>query len=180
MWVYEAMSCDAWSICSPFRPHGHSQHLKAANKSILSLFFSFHSQLQFLLVWNHSRHHVPLSLVDDLIFWCILEALLRPKKALIVSYRVAEVVRRNEKLELGRKFKQYNTLYWCDNKICHDLSTFWKTWGEYYTELNWKICNYAQKRRICRENSEYAPDKYFWGHFCPGQKAANFCHPVVI
>ena len=46
-----------------------------------------------------------------------------------------------------------------------------------YTKLNLQICNYAQKRRICCENSKYAPDKNLCGHFCPRRKAANFCHP---
>ena len=31
----------------------------------------------------------------------------------------------------------------------------------YHTELDLQICNYAQKWRICRENSKYAPDKIF-------------------
>ena len=31
----------------------------------------------------------------------------------------------------------------------------------YYTELNLQVCNYAQKRRICRKNSKYAPDEKF-------------------
>ena len=48
----------------------------------------------------------------------------------------------------------------------------------YYAELNLQICNYAQKRIICRKNSKYAPDENFCGHFCPRRKAANFCHPV--
>ena len=47
----------------------------------------------------------------------------------------------------------------------------------YFTELNLQICNYAQKRRICRENSKYALGEKFDGHFCPLQKAANFCTP---
>ena len=45
----------------------------------------------------------------------------------------------------------------------------------YYTELNLQICNYAQRRRICRENSKYEPD--FCGHFYPYRKATNFCRP---
>ena len=49
----------------------------------------------------------------------------------------------------------------------------------YYTEFNLQICNYAQKRRICRGNSKDVPDKNFCGHFCPRGKAANFCHPVL-
>ena len=31
----------------------------------------------------------------------------------------------------------------------------------YYAELNLQLCNYAQKRRSCRENSKYAPDESF-------------------
>jgi len=48
----------------------------------------------------------------------------------------------------------------------------------YYTEMNLQICNYTQKRRICRENSKYAPDENFCGYFCPRGKAANFYHPA--
>ena len=47
----------------------------------------------------------------------------------------------------------------------------------YITELNLQICNYVQKRRICRENCKYAFDENFHGHFCPRRKAAMFCHP---
>ena len=50
----------------------------------------------------------------------------------------------------------------------------------YYTKLNVQNGNNAQKRRICRENSKYAPDKKFCGHFCPHPKAANFCHPGMF
>ena len=46
-----------------------------------------------------------------------------------------------------------------------------------YTELNLQVCNYAQKRRICREKSKYALHESFYGHFCPRWKAPNFCHP---
>jgi len=46
----------------------------------------------------------------------------------------------------------------------------------YYTELNLQICDYAQKRRICRENGKNALDH---AHFCLRRKAANFCHPDV-
>ena len=35
----------------------------------------------------------------------------------------------------------------------------------YYTELILQICNYAQKRRICRENSNYVPDEIFLAKF---------------
>ena len=47
----------------------------------------------------------------------------------------------------------------------------------YLTELILQICDYAQKRRILRENCKYALDKNFHCHFCPRQKAAKFRHP---
>ena len=31
--------------------------------------------------------------------------------------------------------------------------------------------------RICRENSKYALDESFYGHFCPRRKAGNFFQP---
>ena len=46
----------------------------------------------------------------------------------------------------------------------------------YYTELNLQICNYTQKRCICRENSKYVPDENlveFGGHFYIHQKVAT-------
>ena len=48
----------------------------------------------------------------------------------------------------------------------------------YYTELNVQFCNYAQKRRICRQNSKYAPVKNLCGQFYRRRKAANYCHPA--
>ena len=47
----------------------------------------------------------------------------------------------------------------------------------YFTELNSKILDYAQRRRICRENCKYALDENFHCHFCFRRKAAKFCHP---
>ena len=47
----------------------------------------------------------------------------------------------------------------------------------YFTELILQICDFAQKRRICRENCKYVLDEHFHGHFCPRRKAAKFCHP---
>ena len=47
----------------------------------------------------------------------------------------------------------------------------------YYTELNSKIWDCAQKRRICRENCKYALDERFHGHFYPRRKPAKSCHP---
>ena len=35
----------------------------------------------------------------------------------------------------------------------------------YFTELILQICNYAQKQRICRENSKYALDENFMAIF---------------
>ena len=48
----------------------------------------------------------------------------------------------------------------------------------YFTELILQICDYAQKRRICRENCKYALDERFHGHFCPRRKPAKSCHPA--
>ena len=48
----------------------------------------------------------------------------------------------------------------------------------YFTELNSKIWDYAQKRRICRENCNYALDERFHGHFCPRRKPTKSCHPA--
>ena len=68
-------------------------------------------------------------------------------------------------------------------KICRYFCTFWKSLGKtnafldqkqcflgvvyiaYYTELNLRICNYAQKRHICRENIEHAADENFMDIF---------------
>ena len=36
----------------------------------------------------------------------------------------------------------------------------------YFTELNLQICNYEQKRRICRGNCKYALDENFHCLFC--------------
>ena len=47
----------------------------------------------------------------------------------------------------------------------------------YFTELSLQICYYAQKRRICCENCNYALDERFHGHFCPRRKPAKSCHP---
>ena len=62
----------------------------------------------------------------------------------------------------------------------HEL--FWKTlakkgafWVKNLFFLG-KKCN-LQKRRICPENSKYAPDENVYAHFCPRRKAANFCQP---
>ena len=40
----------------------------------------------------------------------------------------------------------------------------------YCSELNLQVCNYAQKRRICRENSEYAPDEDLCGSFALAER----------
>ena len=50
----------------------------------------------------------------------------------------------------------------------------------YFTDLNSKIWDYGQKRRICRENCKYALDENFHDQFCPRRKAAKFCHPDVV
>ena len=82
-------------------------------------------------------------------------------------------------------------LFCHDIKICRNFRTFGEFWGKkkcffwsktvffvrdvqyfmvyiaYYTELNWQICIYAQKRRICYVNSKYAHDQKFLWPFLP-------------
>ena len=40
----------------------------------------------------------------------------------------------------------------------------------FYNELNWQICNYTQKRCICRENSNYAFDENFMAIFALAER----------
>ena len=40
----------------------------------------------------------------------------------------------------------------------------------YFTELNMRICDYAQKRCICRENYKYALDEIFMAIFAPDER----------
>ena len=49
----------------------------------------------------------------------------------------------------------------------------------YFPELILQICDFAQKRRIWRENCKYALNKNCHCHFCSRRKAAKFCHPGV-
>ena len=47
----------------------------------------------------------------------------------------------------------------------------------YFTELKLQICDYAQKRRICRENCKYALDERFHGHFPSDERLPSFATP---
>ena len=95
--------------------------------------------------------------------------------------RVPEVVRGHggplpKSLDSDKNFKPGHTLF------CRDLRTFWRSLGKkvpfwvktvflgqevlyymvyiaYFTELNLQICNYTQKRRICREKCKYVLDE---------------------
>ena len=40
----------------------------------------------------------------------------------------------------------------------------------YCTELNLQICDYAQKRRVCRKHCKYALDENFHSHFPPDER----------
>ena len=40
----------------------------------------------------------------------------------------------------------------------------------YYIDLSLQICNYAQKRRICRKNSKYALDEIFTAIFALAER----------
>ena len=50
----------------------------------------------------------------------------------------------------------------------------------YYTELNLQIYDYAQKRRICRENCKYAFDKNFHGFFLTPTKRCQVLPPCLV
>ena len=96
-------------------------------------------------------------------------------------------------LDLDENFKYQHTLFCRDIKICGDLRTILKTLGKksfllgqklyildkkctitlyiaYSTELNLQTCNSAQKRRIFRENSKYAPDEFFLAIFALAER----------
>ena len=55
--------------------------------------------------------------------------------------------------------------------------------GHYYmvyiTELSLQICDYAQKRRICRENFKHALDKKFSWPFLPPTKGCQVLPPCT-
>ena len=53
----------------------------------------------------------------------------------------------------------------------------------YFTELNLQICDYAQKRRICRENCKSCLTKGFMAIFAPAESLpspATMQHPNTI
>ena len=90
-------------------------------------------------------------------------------------------------LDLHENFKPQHTLSCHNIIISRDLRTFWKNFGKKKCSFGSKTVflgqkvpfalNHVQTRRIFRENSKYVPHEIFCGHFCPRQKAANFCHP---
>ena len=43
-------------------------------------------------------------------------------------------------------------------------------YNAYFTELSLQICDYAQKRRICRENCKYALDENCMAIFDPDER----------
>ena len=44
----------------------------------------------------------------------------------------------------------------------------------YYDGLDLQVCNHAQKRRICRKNSKYAPYKSFVAIFAFAERLETF------
>ena len=119
--------------------------------------------------------------------------------------RVAEVVRRCQEplpksLDSDENFKTLDKLFCRDVKICPDLHTFWKSlakkvllgvkksvsWARSALFNTWYIlhiilmyiCNYAQKRRICRQNSKYVLDDFLWP-FLPSPKGCQLLPPCM-
>ena len=118
--------------------------------------------------------------------------------------RVAEVAREHgwhllKSLDSDENFKHEHTLF-CELRFVAIYALFGDLWPKkclfgsktvflgqevhyhmvciaYFTELILQICDYAQKRRIWRQNCKYALDENFHCHFCSRRKAAKFCHP---
>ena len=67
--------------------------------------------------------------------------------------------------------------FWVKTVLLGQEMHYYMVYDAYFTELNLKFWDYAQKRRICRENCKYALDERFHGHFCPRRKPAKSCHP---
>ena len=95
-----------------------------------------------------------------------------------------------ERFGLGRKFKPKHTLFCCELRFVAIYALFgdlfesktvflgqevhyYMVYIAYYTELNWQICNHAQKRRIFRENSKYAPGKNYLAIFASRESLTN-------
>ena len=116
------------------------------------------------------------------------------------SNRVAEVARLPKNLDSDENFKPSHTLFCRKLRFVAIYALFGDLWAKkclfgsktvflgqevhyymvyiaYFTELILQICDYAQKRRIWRENCKYALDENFHCHFCSRRKAAKFCHP---
>ena len=72
-----------------------------------------------------------------------------------------------------------NSVSWARCAAVH-IVHYYMVYITYYTELNLQIRNYAQKRRICCENSKYALYEFFCGHFCPRRKGCQFLPPCLI
>ena len=125
-----------------------------------------------------------------------------------LSCRVAEVAREHgwhppKSLDSDENFKPEHTLFCRKLRFVAIYALFGDLWAKkclfgsktvflgqevhyymvyiaYFTELILQICDYAQKRRIWRENCKYALDENFHCHFCSRRKAAKFCHPVRV
>ena len=67
--------------------------------------------------------------------------------------------------------------FWVKTVLLGQEVHYYMIYIAYFAELNSKIWDYAQKRRICRENCNYALDERFHGHVCPRRKPAKSCHP---
>ena len=73
-----------------------------------------------------------------------------------------------------------STKYLQKNLSCAGWQKLHGSTVAYFTELILQICDYAQKRRIWRENCKYALDEDFHFRFCSRWKAAKFCHPAPV
>ena len=64
-------------------------------------------------------------------------------------------------------FEQKKCLFGSKTVFFRQEVHYYMVYIAYFTALNLQICDFAQKRRICRENCKYVLDENFHGHFCP-------------
>ena len=68
--------------------------------------------------------------------------------------------------------------FWVKTVFLGQEVHYYMVYIAYFTELKSKIWDYAQKRRICCKNCNYALDENFHFHLGSRRKAAKFCDPT--
>ena len=71
------------------------------------------------------------------------------------------ICRKNCKYAFGENLKLEHTLFCRELRFVAIHALFWRFNIGYFNELNLQICNYAQKRRICRKIANMRQTKTF-------------------